>query len=164
MVFFFTFKKRTFRRQLQCANIITSSLALIHRPVGNETINTSKWTLDKGHWQKQSTLMGWASGSCQRIKGLTYQKQVQIYSNWENEIMPEKTIKRAKKTLQKKHRAFNNPTGKIFLKFTQEFHLFVMLTSKRQYVNVILYLFLCSFSPLIFICTCTYYLHVYIFK
>lgn len=26
--------------------------------------------------------------------------------------MPEKTIKRAKKTLQKKHRAFNKPTGK----------------------------------------------------
>lgn len=56
--------------------------------------------------------MEWAGGSCQRIKDLTYQKQVQIYSNWENEIMPEKTIKRAKKTLQKKHRAFNKLTGK----------------------------------------------------
>lgn len=36
--------------------------------------------------------------------------------------MPEKTIRKAKKTLQKKHRAFNKPTGKIFLKFTQKFH------------------------------------------
>ena len=42
--------------------------------------------------------------------------------------MPEKTIKRAKKTLQKKHSAFNKPTGNIFL--IEEFHLFVMLTSK----------------------------------
>lgn len=32
--------------------------------------------------------------------------------------MPEKTIKRAKKTLQKKHRAFNKPTRKIFHNFT----------------------------------------------
>lgn len=59
--------------------------------------------------------MKWAGGSCQRRKDLTYQKQVQIYSNWENEIMPEKTIKRAKKTLQKKHSAFNKPTGNVFL-------------------------------------------------
>ena len=29
--------------------------------------------------------------------------------------MPEKTIKRAKKTLQKKHSAFNKPTGDAFL-------------------------------------------------
>jgi hypothetical protein len=53
--------------------------------------------------------MGWTSGSCQKIKDLTYQKQVQIYSNWENEIMPEKTIERSEKTLQKKHRASTNP-------------------------------------------------------
>lgn len=59
--------------------------------------------------------MEWASGSCQKIKDLTYQKQVQIYSNWENEIMPEKTIERAKKALQRKHRAFNKPIGKSSL-------------------------------------------------
>lgn len=40
--------------------------------------------------------------------------------------MPEKTIKRAKKTLQKKHRAVNKPIGKIFRNFTQELYLFVM--------------------------------------
>lgn len=66
----------------------------------------------KEGWREQCAMTEWASGSCPRIKDLTYQKQVQIYSNWENEIMPEKTIKRAKKTLQKKHRAFNKPTGK----------------------------------------------------
>lgn len=101
---------------------------------------------------------GMAGGSCQRIKDLTYQKQVQIYSNWENEIMPEKTVKRAKNTLQKKHRAFNKPTRKIFLKFTQEFHLSVMVTSKRQ-----------SFSPLslsphinIHLPMCMLFTHLYI--
>ena len=110
----FSFKKM---QELQCANIIASSRALIHRPTGPETIYLTK---DTGRSSAQ--LMEWASGSCRRIKGLTYQKQVQIYSNWENEIMPEKTIRKAKKTLQKIHRAFNKPTGKIFLKFTQEFH------------------------------------------
>lgn len=58
--------------------------------------------------------MRWANGSCQKIKDLTYQKQVQIHSNWENEIMPEKTIERAKKILQEKHRAFNQPSD-VFL-------------------------------------------------
>ena len=46
--------------------------------------------------------------------------------------MPEKTIKRAKKTLQKKHSAFNKPTGDAFLKLTEEFHLFLMLISKNR--------------------------------
>lgn len=91
--------------------------------------------------------MGWASDSCQRIKDLTYQKQVQIYSNWENEIMPEKTIRRAKKTLQKKHRAFNKPPEINFLKFTQEFHFFVMVTSKGQYFGFLLYIFFFALSP-----------------
>lgn len=57
--------------------------------------------------------------------------------------MPEKTIKRAKKTLQKKHRAFNKPTGKIFRNFTQKLHLFVMWTSTGQYFH-----FLFSFFAL----------------
>lgn len=104
-----------------------------------------------------------AGDSCQRIKDLTYQKQVQIYSNWENEIMPEKTVKRAKNTLQKKHRAFNKPTRKIFLKFTQEFHLFVKVTSKRQSFSP-LSLSLLFLPILIFICPCACYLHIYTFK
>lgn len=110
-----------------------------------EHVQVNTWWRRLEEGRKQTTLMEWASGSCPKIKDLTYQKQVQIYSNWENEIMPEKTIKRAKKMLQKKHRAFNKPTGKIVLRYTQELHLFRTLTSKGQRFSFSL-LFLCFFS------------------
>lgn len=91
------------------ANTTTSSLASIYSQLKMrlEHLQGDIW---HGTLRKQCTPMRWANGSCQKIKDLTYQKQVQIHSNWENEIMPEKTIKRAKKILQEKHRAFNQPS------------------------------------------------------
>lgn len=68
-----------------------------------------KETSPSEHLMKDTEEAGaqWWNGQvtpCQKRRDLTYQKQVQIHSNWENERMPEKTIKRAKKTSQKKHR------------------------------------------------------------